>query len=133
MVSTVASSRKIDSVPLPGWPSQSRIAPRCAPRASCAQRAATAVALSRQKPIGRAASAWCPGGRAITNALRRSPETTAATACSNPPTAPPPRLQQPPDRQQRGGAGAGPDPRLVVELDGVLRLVQHALDVAGVV
>ena len=87
MVSTDESSRKIASVPLPWWTSQSRIATRRAPRASCAQRAATAVALRRQKPIGRAASAWCPGGRAITNALRSSPATTAATASSRPPTA----------------------------------------------
>ncbi len=58
-------------VPLPWWTSQSTMSTR-SPRAASAA-AATAMLLSRQKPIGSAARAWCPGGRAATKATSPSP------------------------------------------------------------
>ena len=49
--------------------------------------AAIAALLNRQNPIGRAVSAWWPGGRVATNALAALPVITSSTACTAPPAA----------------------------------------------
>jgi hypothetical protein len=77
--------------------------------------------LSRQKPIGRAASAWWAR-------WARDHERVAQIARHHRGD----RLQQPPDREQRRGARARPDPGLLVELHAVVRLGENALDVARV-
>src|SRR6185503_998781 len=46
-----------------------------------------AALLKRQKPIGRAVSVWCPGGRVATNAFDALPAITSSTASLAPPTA----------------------------------------------
>ena len=43
-------------------------------------RAATTTLFTKQKPIARAASAWCPGGRVAANAV--PVRIAAVTACS---------------------------------------------------
>jgi hypothetical protein len=72
---------------LPWWTSQSTIATRSIPRSRCAQRAAIAMLLTRQKPIAAPRSAWWPGGRRSANALSSCPSSTCSTAVSSPPAA----------------------------------------------
>ena len=72
-------------VPLPWWTSQSRISTREASWADSARRAATATLLNRQKPIARAASAWCPGGRWIDAANPAEPPSSSVDHPAAPP------------------------------------------------
>ena len=78
---------KIALVPLPWWTSQSRISTRSTPCADCACRAATAALPKKQKPIARAGSAWCPGGRMAEKPVAASPESSASTSATAPPAA----------------------------------------------
>ena len=60
--------------------------------------------------MARSASAWCPGGRAATKALRTSPAITASTAASTPPLARFAARRRPSGlRPLRGGAAAAPE------------------------
>ena len=63
---------KMSCVPLPWWTSQSTISTRAAPARRAAS-AAIAALLSRQNPIARSGTAWCPGGRTSANAFARAP------------------------------------------------------------
>ena len=45
--------------------------------------AATTVLLKKQKPIARAHSAWCPGGRTTANAFCSVPDATRNAADTN--------------------------------------------------
>src|SRR5262245_44285800 len=86
-------------VPLPWCTSQSNTSTRPAPQRSSARRAATAALLNRQKPIARAGSAWCPGGR-CTDAAHRgaaSPPSSASTTAIAPPAACTPARYDPSD------------------------------------
>ena len=69
-------------VPFPWWTSQSRIATRRSPSSACAQRAAIAIELKRQKPIAWSGRAWWPGGRANANPLRVAASIVAPAASS---------------------------------------------------
>ena len=51
----------------------------CTPQRARACSAATAALLNRRNPIGRAGSAWCPGGRTAADAARAQPSITAST------------------------------------------------------
>ena len=86
IVSTAGSSAKTSCVPLPWCTSQSRMHTRSRPCARAAL-AATATAFVRQKPIGRSALAWCPGGRTAQNAADARPSSTSATASQAAPAA----------------------------------------------
>ena len=83
--STSSRSRKIASVPLPWWTSQSRISTRAAPSSATASAAATAIELKRQKPIAFSGSAWWPGGRAALKPAFASPASSARASAAAPP------------------------------------------------
>ena len=82
---TCASAQNMSWVPFPWCASQSTISTRD-PRSRSAA-AATATLLTRQKPIDRAGSAWCPGGRTAQNAAVPSPRSSASIASSPAPAA----------------------------------------------
>jgi hypothetical protein len=83
--STSAEAWKMSLVPLPWCTSESMISTRSAPQRSIARCAATATLLNRQKPIARADSAWCPGGRCSDAPTFGPSPSSASTIATAPP------------------------------------------------
>ena len=82
---TVGSDQKISCEPLPWCTSKSTIATFSRPCCFWAWRVAIATLLNRQKPMGRAVSAWWPGGRTATKALAAFLPITSSMAATAPP------------------------------------------------
>ena len=78
---------------------------------SASAAAATATLLIRQKPIARSASAWCPGGRATTNATSPAPAASASIAARPAPAASRAASQDSGPRTCRDRAGRRPPRR----------------------
>ena len=120
MVSTDGSPKKTSWVPLPWWTSQSTIATRPSPCSRWAQRAAIAMLLKRQKPIARVAL----------GVVARRPQDGERVAVA-PVEHRGDRFEQAAGGEQHRVVRSRPRPRLVPELDAVLRArrIEHPGDV----